>query len=129
MTDSFTFSRMRFTVHADSQLRTLAARTQLRPNVICRMALAYSLNLPQVPTRLDEEEWSGREINRGTLLGDIEMELASLLRQWKSAHKFDYDLNDLCLWHVHRGIESLSRSTAGVRGVETILLRVGGAGQ
>ncbi len=117
MSAGFTFSRMRFTVQADSQLRTLAARTQLRPNVICRIALAISLDLPQPPASLIESEWSSREINRGTLLGDIEIEFGSLLKQWREVFESAEDLDGLCLQHIHRGVETLLRQSAGVRGV------------
>jgi DNA sulfur modification protein DndE len=111
----FTFSRIRFTAKADNALRTLAGRSGLRPNILSRIAFAYSLSLPDAPPPIVEQEMGSREINRHTLLGDLEASFRALLVQ--SEHRTDDpNLDQLCFSHIHRGIFALLRMTASCRG-------------
>jgi DNA sulfur modification protein DndE len=113
---SFTFSRIRFNTKADNALRTLAGRTGLRANVLCRIALACSLALPDPPPEVDESDMSTREINRHTLFGDTESLFYTLLANEGSGS----DLPSYCIEHIHRGIYQLLRKLSTVRKVSDI---------
>ena len=113
----FSFTRVRFNRTADVSLRTLAVRTHLRPNVLCRAALATSLAADGWPDEPDFSETSTREINRGTLLGNLESAFLALIKQ-RSAEAGRLDsVDDSCVAHIHRGIAILVRDTSRVRGV------------
>ena len=112
----FNFSRIRFNAKADIALRTLKRRSGSLPaNALSRIAFAHSLSLPDAPPPVDEEEMSTRDINRHTLLGDLEVSFLALLLQSEQAND-DPDLDTLCFAHIHRGIFALLRMTANCRG-------------
>lgn len=117
MSDSFTFTRVRFSKAADVHLRTLATRTQLRPNVLCRAALAISLEAEGWPQAPDLSEMSSREINRGTLFGNLEGIYLALIRQRREECGQSDDPDEAILAHLHRGVAVLVRKTVGVRSV------------
>lgn len=120
MSETFTFTRMRFPVQADAHLRTLAGRTQLRPNILCRIALCLSLEakIPYNPSQYSD--WSNREINRGTLLGNIEKEVLNILAFWRDSNGVEDSLDDLCFEHIQRGLELLYRNSGGRKGVSLL---------
>lgn len=87
----------------------MKARTGLTPNILCRMALALSLDEPGKPRLVDSDEMAQREINRYTLLGEYDTALVSLAKI-----KFDQDgispakSDDYFIAHIHRGISLLA---------------------
>ena len=62
-------------------MRTLKGRTQITPNLLCRLGFAMSLeeagNPPPIQLEGDEV---GREINRNTLLGNMSLSSSLYLR-------------------------------------------------
>lgn len=112
---SFRIRRVIFTTDADVTLRMMKARTGLTPNILCRMALAISLQEPGKPRLVDSEEKSQREINRYTLLGEYEAAFISLAKI-----KFDQDgiaperADDYFIAHLHRGVSLLANRVKSI---------------
>lgn len=110
--------RVIFTADADVTLRMMKARTGLTPNILCRMALAISLQEPGKPRPVDSDEKSQREINRYTLLGEYDTALVSLVKV-----KLDQDgispekADDYFVAHIHRGITILSNRVKSIADV------------
>ena len=75
------FTRIKISEESTKRLKTLKTRTGLTPNIICRIALCFSLNSgPIINTviKLDEE---GQEFNRFTLLGKRDIYYIALVKQ------------------------------------------------
>lgn len=73
-------NRIRISEESTTHLRTLKGRTGLTPNILCRVALCYSLNNPQIPDSSKYDE-TGQEFNRYTLLGEWDDFFIALLKQ------------------------------------------------
>jgi DNA sulfur modification protein DndE len=73
--------RLRFCREADTWLRVMKSRTEITPNLLCRLGFCMSLEEPGVPDPNKYAEDSDREINRYTLLGEFDAVFVSLLRQ------------------------------------------------
>jgi DNA sulfur modification protein DndE len=73
-------TKLRVTKEASDRLRSLAGKTGLTPNLLCRIGFCLSLAEPPVPDPADytEEE---HEFNRYTLLGEFDPLFVALLRQ------------------------------------------------
>lgn len=100
--------RLRFSSQADIRLKALKARTGLIPNILCRLALTLSLHEPGNPDPELYDENSSREINRYTLLGELDNTLTALLLQrCHSLVQNGEDLGALFRAHTHRGIDLL----------------------
>lgn len=102
------------------ELDHLSARLDLRPNVICRLAIGRSLSIKEsvrVYQRTSEEEVGcedtvPREFNRFTLTGDEDELYKILIYQ----HEYEYSKNKIAvnqyfkeyfLKHIERGLDSL----------------------
>lgn len=102
------------------ELDHLSARLDLRPNVICRLAIGRSLSLKESVKeyqRTDEEEAGceetvPKEFNRFTLTGDGDELYRILIYQ----HEYEYSKNKIpvnqyfkeyFLKHIERGLDSL----------------------
>lgn len=103
-----TLRRIIFTSAADITLKMMKARTGLTPNILCRLALALSLDEPGVPRLVEGEERSQREINRYTLLGEYETAFISLVKARLHSDGLDTEAaNEYFVAHVHRGVSLL----------------------
>lgn len=74
------FTRMKISSDATTKLQTLKGRTGLTPNILCRIALCYSLNREKITNLVPLDE-NGQEFNRHTLTGEYDLLIASLVRE------------------------------------------------
>mgnify|MGYP001573234045 FL=1 len=74
------FNRIRISKEAAGYLKVLKGRTGLTPNILCRIALCFSLNSPQIPNTITYDE-DGLEFNRFTLLGEWDNLFIALIKQ------------------------------------------------
>lgn len=97
--------RLRFCKEADTWLRVMKSRTDITPNLLCRLGFCMSLEEPGVPDPKKYQEDSEREINRYTLLGEFEAVFVSLLRQRLARDGIkDELLDDQFNAHMNRGV-------------------------
>ena len=87
------------------KIRTLKGRTGLTPNILCRFALALSLQDPGIPDPTSFPS-DGMEFNRYTLLGPHEPLILALLRQRcvEDGLVPDEELPEQLRAHINRGV-------------------------
>jgi len=130
-----TIQRIPFCQSVDSKMRTLKARTGITPNILARMGFALSLEEPGMPQDPFDSEETGRDINRGTLLGEHDTAYVALLRTWveKTGWLKQNDFlgecsteqfNDLFVAHMNRGFELLSARMRDLPGLGNLLATV-----
>ena len=90
------------------KLRTLKGRTGLTPNILSRLALTLSLKEPGRPDPSSYPN-DGMEFNRYTLLGEHDLLIMSLLREWCIQNGLGdaADLADQLRAHINRGVNIL----------------------
>lgn len=74
------FNRIRISKEATNKLRMLKARTGVTPNLLCRMALCYSLNNERISNLVPSDE-EGQEFNRFTLTGEYDSYFVALVKE------------------------------------------------
>jgi len=74
------FTRIRVSEDATNKLKLLKSRTGLTPNIICRIALCYSLEKENISSLIPSDE-NGQEFNRHTLTGNYDNYIISLVKQ------------------------------------------------
>ena len=99
--------RVRFSVEADNRLRMLKARTGLTPNILCRLGFCLSLEAAGPPVH-DASEFSPREINRYTLLGEYDALFVALMRSRHPEMDDEGAFGETFVGHLHRGITLLA---------------------
>jgi len=94
-------------------MRTLKAKTGITPNIVARLGFCLSLEEQGIPADPFEDEAVGREIKRGTLLGQHDLVYVCLLRTWievnapsKTVSQKQFD--DFFVAHMNRGFELIS---------------------
>jgi len=99
-------SRLRVCEIVDQRLIHLKSRTGLRPNVLCRLGFALSLNNPIIPNPDDYPPDSNRELSRYVLLGPWDEYFVALLKERCAYDQLDLDtdLEDQFRAHVNRGV-------------------------
>lgn len=101
------FAKLRISSEATGRLRMLRQRSRLTPNLLCRMALASSLETGPVGEMAPPEE-SGQEFNAYTLFGSdqtIFLSLLTLVERIDGAAELDDDeLMRRLRCHIDRGI-------------------------
>jgi DNA sulfur modification protein DndE len=101
-------SRLRISKQATDVLKILKSRTGVTPNLICRIALAISLEEGGVagdrPTDLE-----GSEFNLATLLGDNTQAYDCMIRQ-VHGHIEGRALNLVIASHIDNGLNRLKKS-------------------
>ncbi len=119
-----TFVRIRLSVATSNRLKSLKGRTGLTPNVLCRLALCYSLadSHPLGPAVPDSD---GLELNRATLFGEREEVYLALLKQRMVNDAVGHELEDTLRAHIDRGVALLAPRLKSVADV-TELLSEGG---
>lgn len=75
-----TFNRIRIGKDATIRLRMLKGKTGLTPNILCRMALCFSLNNQKI-TNLVAVDEEGQEFNRYTLTGEYDPYFIALIKE------------------------------------------------
>lgn len=74
------FNRIKISRDATSKLNVLKARTGLTPNILCRIALCFSVNNGKINHQLPSDE-DGQEFNRYTLTGEYDLYFVSLVKE------------------------------------------------
>lgn len=103
------FTRFKLSEEATNITEKIKLRTGLTPNILCRLALMYSINEPRIPdpTLYDNK---GMEINRFTLLGDWDSLYIAILKERCLDDGLDVEKELFSQFraHIHRGIKSMS---------------------
>jgi DNA sulfur modification protein DndE len=90
-----------------NRLSMVVARTQMQPNLLCRIGFCMSLGEPSIPNPSEYAgDSSGREFNRYTLTGEWDQLFTALLRQRCAKDGLDpeNDLEDQFAAHLGRGV-------------------------
>lgn len=114
--------RLTFSSEADNWLRVLKSRTGITPNLLCRIGFCCSLEEKGVPDPSKYLEDSDREINRYTLLGELEPVLVALLRQ--RLHRDGVppsQMDDQFRAHMNRGVILLAGRLKGLDELHTLM--------
>ena len=106
------FSKLKISADAMGKLRFMRQRTDLTPNLLCRMALMISLEEGPLGNAAPPDE-DGSEFNAYTLMGEYESLFVSLLRTveqgaYKKSPLDNPTLLRLIRGHIHRGVGILS---------------------
>jgi DNA sulfur modification protein DndE len=102
---SSSFYRIRISEKATTRLNMIKGKTGLTPNIVCRIAICYSLNDPSIPNPADYDE-KGQELNRYTLTGEWDTFFIALVKERCIHDKLDpeKDLYDQLRAHLNRGV-------------------------
>ena len=123
---NLTLQRVAFGKDSDNRLRALKARTQITPNLLCRLGFAMSVEETGTPPLISlEGEEIGREINRSTLMGEFEPVFLALLAQWMHEHDLDpqdeVQVNQSFTDHMNRGAEMVCSRLKGISDLHSLL--------
>lgn len=114
--------RLCFCKEADTWLRVMKSRTDITPNLLCRLGFCMSLEELGIPDPKKYPEDSEREINRYTLLGEYEAVFVSLLRQRLVRDGIkDELLDDQFSAHMNRGVLLLQGRLKDLSEVEDLV--------
>lgn len=104
-------NKFRISASATGQVRVLAQRAGLTPNLICRMAMTTSFEAGPI-TGAPDEATEGQEFNAYTLFGDFQPIFLDLLRfvefGVKDAQVEDGELLRRLRQHIDRGVRQLA---------------------
>ncbi|KNG91774.1 DNA sulfur modification protein DndE [Pseudaestuariivita atlantica] len=104
-------AKLRVSSEATGRLRMLSQRSGLTPNLLCRMALASSLETGPIGDMSAPEE-NGQEFNAYTLFGSdqpIFLSLLSLVEETEAdANMDDQELLRRLRCHIDRGIGQIA---------------------
>jgi len=109
---------------ANTKLRSLAQRTKLTPNLLCRIGFCLSLEDPTPLNTPLYQDGNAREFNMPTLFGEYQEIFLALLRERRQSDDADLDVRSdpedavHLRGHISRGIIQLSLQT---RTLEDIL--------
>ncbi len=109
------FKRIKLSQSSTKKLQQFKGRTGLTPNIACRIALGLSLCQERVPSLELYADESGQEINRYTLLGEHDLILLSLFKQWcYEANIAKKDEYRYLIAHINQGVELLTNRVKGI---------------
>jgi len=115
-----TFVRLRVSVATSNKLKALKARTGLTPNILCRLALCYSLADPH-PVEPSTFDTNGTEFNQSTLLGEYDELYMALVRQRLLDEGSNLTIGEALRAHVNRGAALLSPRLKSIADVAELL--------
>ncbi|ENU60075.1 DNA sulfur modification protein DndE [Acinetobacter guillouiae MSP4-18] len=101
------YTKLKISSEATSKLRTLKSRTGLTPNLLCRMALMYSLEEGAIEENTPLPNEDGSEFNAYTLTGDNTDLFLTLINYIENKDKKQLDnkiILDKMRSHIHRGV-------------------------
>jgi DNA sulfur modification protein DndE len=103
------FTRIRVGKDATNKLSALKSKTGLTPNLLCRIALCYSLENEKVSNLIPPDE-TGQEFNRHTLFGDNDLLFISLVKQRciKDGLDPNKDMVRILKLHLNSGIIAIN---------------------
>ena len=118
------FYPLRISEKATFRLNQLKGRTGLTPNILCRIAICYSLNDPSVPNPAEYDE-RGQELNRYTLTGEWDTFFIALVKERCIYDKLDpeKDLYDQLRAHLNRGVFGIFPQIKGLGDFQILLTR------
>ncbi len=97
------FKKIKVSRSSTSKLTVLRRRTGITPNLLCRVALCYSMEKEGFPSFDFDED--GKELNRYSLTGKWDNAFRSLLIERLSADEIDFEKAEAYLKaHLNRGI-------------------------
>ena len=99
-------NKFRISASATGQVRVLAQRAGLTPNLICRMAMTTSFEAGPI-TGAPDEAAEGQEFNAYTLFGDFQPIYLDLLRFVEFGVE-DGELHRKLRQHIDRGVRQLA---------------------
>lgn len=102
-------SKFRVSIEATGRLRVLRQRAALTPNLLCRMAMAMSLEMGKIGSTPEIEE--GQEFNAYTLFGGDQPIYITLLRWVETEDGEEVDERELIRRlrsHIDRGLSAIS---------------------
>ncbi|MCO6185211.1 DNA sulfur modification protein DndE [Rhizobium sp. L1K21] len=102
-------SKFRVSDEATGRLRVLRQRAALTPNLLCRMAMAISLEMGKIGSATDTED--GQEFNAYTLFGADQPIYTTLLRWVETEDGEELDERELIRRlraHIDRGLTAIS---------------------
>lgn len=93
-----------------TKLKTLKTRTGLNPNILCRLALCYSLEHESYNDLLPLTVEDGQEFNRYTLFGQYDLFFISLIKEKcvKEGLDAEKDFMKQLKFHINNGINILN---------------------
>ncbi|OPX62561.1 MULTISPECIES: DNA sulfur modification protein DndE [unclassified Methanoregula] len=105
MTSSSGFYRIRISEKATFRLNQMKGKTGLTPNILCRIAICYSLNDPAIPNPAEYDE-KGQELNRYTLTGEWDTFFIALVKERCIKDRLDpeKELYNQLRAHLNRGV-------------------------
>lgn len=114
-------TKIRLTQEASNRLRSLAGRTGLTPNLLCRIGFCLSLGELAVPNPDDYPE-EDREFNRYTLLGEYDALFVALLTERCRQDEVDLSrLSDYFRAHMNRGVVLLHGRVKSISDMAALL--------
>jgi len=122
MSGSSSFYRLRISEKATFRLNQMKGRTGLTPNILCRIAICYSLNDPTIPNPADYDE-KGQELNRYTLTGEWDTFFIALVKERCIQDKLDPEKNlyDQLRAHLNRGVFGIFPQIKGLGDFQILL--------
>lgn len=116
-------TKLRLSKEASNRLRFVAGRTDLTPNLLCRIGFCLSLAEPLLPNPGDSPE-EARELNRYALLGEYDALFVALLKERCCRDGVNFSqLSDYFRAHMNRGVILLQACVKGVSDVSALLPR------
>ena len=104
-------SKLRLSQAATKQLDALSSVLNLRRNIICRIAIGVSLNIPQPPP--DEPDVTGQEFNQSTIIGTDELILTAMIaNQYGARITPDKFFSTYIRLEIIRGLNIMSKKYA-----------------
>lgn len=114
------FVRIRLPASTSNRLKSLKGRTGLTPNILCRLALCYSLADPHAIGAADSKA-DGLELGRSTLFGEREEVYLALLRQRMAEERSSAELEDVLRAHISRGVDLLAARLKSIADIADLL--------
>ena len=116
------FYRIRISEKATFRLNQLKGKTGLTPNILCRIAICYSLNDPTIPNPAEYDE-RGQELNRYTLTGEWDTFFIALVKERCIQDGLDpeKDLFNQLRAHLNRGVFGIVPQITGLGDVHLLL--------
>ncbi len=102
------FTRIKIGNDATLKLQTLKGRTGLTPNILCRIAICYSLNKTKITNLIPVDEL-GQEFNRHTLMGEYDSLIVALIREKCILDGLDPEKDFMMIFksHLNNGIVAI----------------------
>lgn len=122
-------NRIKVSAAATDRLKHLKGRTGLTPNILCRFGLCLSLGEEAAfePQHFEED---GLEFNRYTLLGELDIHLVGLVKEWCVGAGIDLEKEGaryLCA-HLNRGVILLFARVRSIPELAQMVLSATAAG-